>query len=52
MLSYRIPTYLSTYMEYVEYDYVPWRVYYWHLNKISAILEHRASFKDFRVINL
>ncbi len=36
-----------------EVDYVPWRVFIHHIDKISRIAEHKPSFKDIRVsINL
>lgn len=47
--TYDIPAFLSTYMEKHENDYVPWKVFFWHLTKLATVLEHRSSFKDLRV---
>ena len=33
-----------------EQDYVPWKVFNWHINRISLIAEHRPSFKQIRVL--
>jgi hypothetical protein len=49
LIFYKTPAYLSSYMEFHEEEYVPWKVYFWHLTKIATILEHRAAFKGFRV---
>ncbi len=40
---------LANYLGDYENDYVPWKVYIWHINKISQIIEHRPSFKELRV---
>lgn len=46
--------YLVSYLKTASLEYVPWRVFTWHMNKLSSILEHRSSFVDLRVklINL
>ena len=36
-------------MEVVETDYVPWRTYYWHFEKLAAMLEHKPLFGNIRV---
>jgi hypothetical protein len=41
---------LANYLGQYENNYVPWKVFIWHINKISQIIEHRPSFKDIRVI--
>lgn len=42
--SYEIPSELSNYLELKEVDYVPWKIFTWHLTKLAAVLEHRTSF--------
>jgi hypothetical protein len=32
-----------------EIDYVPWSTFIYHIDKISVLLQHRASFKHLRV---
>jgi len=47
--NYATAAYLSSYLEGQENDYVPWKVFFWHMNKISQLLEHRASFASLKV---
>jgi len=47
--SYRIPSLLVEYMKTVEARNTPWQTFFWHINKIVAITEHRPSFKNLRV---
>ena len=35
-----------------ELEYVPWKVFIYHINTISSIAEHKPSFKDIRVITI
>lgn len=47
--SYATPAFLINYLEKWENDYVPWRTFAWHMNKIADILEHRPGFINLRV---
>lgn len=47
--SYALVSGLSSYMEFLENDYVPWRAFTWHITKIASVLEHRPSFEELRV---
>lgn len=48
-LKYSTVAKLSSYLEEHEEDYVPWRVFFWHMRKLSQILEHRPVFDTLRV---
>lgn len=50
--NYIQATNLASYLESYEIDYVPWKTYIWHINKILQIVDHRPSFKDIRDYNL
>lgn len=49
-LKYDTAANLTSYLENHEEDYVPWRVFFWHMGKLSQILEHRPVFDTLRVI--
>jgi hypothetical protein len=48
--NYETAAYLSSYLEAQENDYVPWKVFFWHMNKIAQVLEHRVSFASLKVL--
>lgn len=47
--SYEIPDYLTSYMDYEEKQYVPWKVFTWHINRLVLLLEHRTPFIELKV---
>ena len=49
--SYEMTGLLTNYLKNLETDYVPWRVFTWHITRIASILEHRASFVELRVFS-
>ncbi len=49
--SYAVPALLTSYLSNNELDYIPWRVFTWHLNRVARILEHRPSFIELKVFD-
>lgn len=47
--SYEMSGYLVNYLKTWETSNVPWRVFTWHMNKLSSVMEHRSSFVNLRV---
>jgi len=50
--SYSVPALLTSYLSNNELDYVPWRVFTWHMNRVARILEHRPTFIELKVNTL
>ena len=49
LISYAVPAFLSNYLEVKERNYLPWKVFTYHIDIIADILEHRPSFKQLSV---
>lgn len=50
--SYQIPSLLSNYLTEKETSPIPFRTFFWHINKIATLTEHRSSFKNLRAFIL
>jgi hypothetical protein len=47
--TYQTPAIVTNFLDQYEREYVPWKMFMWHMDKIATILEHRPAFKQLRV---